>query len=325
MAGLVGWGLLLAVVSLPGLIAPRAVWELFSSWQYRDPEAMKPSNRRFRVARLGSATTALVGIVIVMGGLWPGDATAKATAALITALCGVVIVIVLSVISVVARKRRLSSGQESEERPPPNEPSDLAYWNDYFGIGIYVLVMFVVIFAVFGIAQHEKEQAAQYRADHDGVLTPEQQQRVNEVEKTFHRLHTQTVPVSAVVPDSAVITESMAWDPVDLSRRLPQEAWDQSQGDGPEADAKLASSDLVLSFYGFSCIVDGFVVQETDTTVAIAAVVRNGVVAEGTTVASCTGANAVLADYYPIDLAAPLGDRTLVTLDGHPLRKAFHS
>lgn len=305
MESLWGWGALLVVVSLPGLLAPREVWSLTAGMRYRTPEQVEPSNRRIRVARMGSGTLTLIGAVLVVGGLWPGDFRTKAVALFWAAIVGIVLFIVLVILSVGRRKRAARLDQL-----PPDEPSELSYGLDYFSIVVYLVLLVV---AAGGILTLSQQPTAEERAEQPAEpLDPAVQRQVDEFQKSMNTVHLTRYPVYTELPEGQALALPLRYQIVDAESRQPEIVWDLSTESG--TGMSIADADLVLGTSAFTCSVTGLVVQETETTVSVAFVVSNPA-AEGTNVAQCFG-TVLHSDYYLVDLASPLGDRELIQFGG---------
>lgn len=300
------WGAVLVLISLPGLLAPREVWSATAAFNYRTPERVVPSNRRFRVARMGSGTLVLMGAVFVVGAVWPGDARAKALAIFWAAIIGILLFIGIVIVSVVRRKRLAAAEREL----PPDEPSDFAYGTEYISIVIYLVLLLVIGIMLLGFAQQLTAQERLEAADKP--LSEQDQKIVDESAKSFNTVHLSTYPVYTELPEGGTLALARSYSPVDADAREPRVIWEQSEESG--SGVSLSDADLVLSMSGFSCTVTGLVVQETETTVAVGFVVANPP-DEGTTTAKCFSP-VLHSDYYPIDLASPLGDRDVVQYGG---------
>lgn len=313
MGTFVGIGIVIMALSLPGMIAPGPIWDIFSSWQFRNPEAMRPSNRNFRVARIGSATLFVLGAMAVVGPVWPGNLDAKLTAALVAGLIGFVLLIVVVIVTLVVLRRRIASGAASAETPPPNEPSGAAYGLEFIAIGVHVIVIFAIVFSLIGVQQRTK---AEVDALVNPTISAQDQKDIDNAMMFFNSIDLSPVPVVTSVPAGAKVADNFSWDPVDVSLRLPKNAWDQATPDHG-ADAILKKSALVLDFVGFNCLIDGIVVQETATSVSIGLLVSDGSpLANGAAPPDCLKGNTIYSYLQPVQLQAPLGDRTVLNLEG---------
>jgi hypothetical protein len=312
--GLVAVGILLMLVSIPAIAAPGALWDMFASWQFRDPESMRPSRRNFRLSRIGSGTLFIFGAMAVVGPLWPGNLDAKAIAALVAGAIGIVLLVISSVLVVVLGRRRAAAERSTEAGPPPNEPSEPVYLLQYGATLVSVIVVFSIVFSLIGSeARRDAEvealvhptQSAQERKDLDNYLMQ------------FNTLDLTAYQPAAAVPVGVALADSFTWTPVVVSKRLPHDAWDQSVPDG-KADAILKKAAMVLEFDNFGCLITGLVVIETETTVSIGVEVHTAAPVAETFSAPCrANTNDPLARYLlPVRLKAPLGDRTVLRLDG---------
>lgn len=85
----------------------------------------------------------------------------------------------------------------------------------------------------------------------------------------------------------------------------------------PTSDEALASADLLLVTTGWACVDTGLIVEETPDAVTVALVVADtagGVRPNCATTMTQTG-------WFAVDLAEPLGDRDVLTVDGPALRE----
>jgi hypothetical protein len=181
---------------------------------------------------------------------------------------------------------------------------------------------------------------------------------VDNVLSVFNSLHPQYEQL-ATAPDGTLIISPWAYANVDADAETPYVVWHQSDVlfDGDPA-RYLTNADIVVSTAGLSCTVIGVMVVQTDTTVGIGLVVEapeptpsqtptatatpaptptpteaptatpdstpiptptpTPIAAGGMT---CRQGNLILSDWFPIDLASPLGDRDLQTLDGGRIRE----
>jgi hypothetical protein len=309
----VGIGIVLMALSLPGMIAPEAIWNIFSSWQFSNPDAMRPGRRNFRLARISSATFFVLGASAVVGPVWPGSLDAKLTATLVTGLIGFVVLLAVVVTVLIVRRRRITAGRATEDAPPLNEPSDAAYGIEYGSIIVSVIVIFAIVFSLIGVQQRTK-------AEVDALVHPttsaQDQKDIDNAMMFFNSIDLSPVPVVTSVPAGAKVADNFSWDPVDVSSRLPKNAWDQATPDHG-ADAILKKSALVLDFVGFNCLIDGIVVQETATSVSIGLLVSDGSpLANGAAPPDCLKGNTIYSYLQPVQLKAPLGDRTVLNLEG---------
>jgi len=301
-----GWGALLLLISLPGLLAPREVWSFTAGLSYRTPERVVPSNRRFRIARMGSGTLAIIGAVVMVGGLWPGDPRAKALAFFWAAIIGIGLFVSLVILSIVRRKRAAAR----LDQLPPDEPSELSYGIDYLSIVVYLVLLLVVAGAVLSLSQQPtaEEQANQPSEP----LDPATQRQIDELSESMSTVHITRYPVFTDLPEGSALALPGRYELLDAQKRLPKAVWDESEQAGAGMD--VAEADLVLTMPSFSCTVTGLIVQETETTVSVALVVANPAV-EGTAVADCFSP-VLHTDYYLVDLASPVGDREVVQFGG---------
>jgi heme/copper-type cytochrome/quinol oxidase subunit 2 len=314
---LVGIGIVVMALSLPGMIAPGAVWDIFSSWQFRNPEAMRPSNRNFGVARISSASLFVLGAMAVVGPVWPGTLDAKLTAALVAGLIGFVVLIVIVVLVIVVRHRRIAVGAASEETPPVNEPSGAAYGLEFIAIGVHVILVFVIVFSLIGVQQRTK---AEVHALFHPKVTAQDQKDIDEAEMNFNTIDLDPQPVMTAAPAGAELANSFDYDVVNVAKRLPRNAWDQSVPDHG-ADSVLKKSGLVLDFPAFSCTVTGLIVIETTTTVTVGVTVTGETPVGQSGPLACLAGNGSTTYLQPVPLAAPLGSRTVLQLDGTPVDK----
>lgn len=312
-----GWGLVLALVSLPGLLIPEVMWAMFGGLSFRTPEQVEPSPRRYRTVRMGSATTFLIGVVILIGSFWQGTADEKAIAAFTASLIGIGLFIAGVIVSIVLRKRRQRATQTTEEDDlPPNEPSDISYAFDYFGIIVYLVLLVVVSGSLIGLEQRKQDRIDELTGDKP--LTEEQQRSVDESIRLWNTLHQDRYPVLDSVPDGAVLAMPRLYDPIDSTNRTPRVVWYQSKIVTDVAAAMpIASADIAVNFPAFSCHVTSIVIIESETTVALAFIVdgANAVPKDGTNVASCIDSPVLNAHRFLVDLPE-LGDRELVNLGG---------
>lgn len=324
MAELLGWGVVIALVSLPGLLIPEVIWAMFGGLSFRTPERVEPSKRRYRVARMGSATTFLIGVTIVVAGLWPGTGDEKAVAAFVTSLIGCGLFIAGIVLSIVLRKRRESRTgrlEETDDDLPPDEASEISYGFDYFGIIVYLVLLVVISGSFIGFEQRKQDRIDQITSG-PTPLTPDQQKTVDETLSKFTDLHLDRYPVLTEVPEGAVVALSFGYNVVDAAERSPRKVWYQSQ---PTYDVAppmgIGEADIALRYPAFDCHVTAIVIQETAETVALGLVVdgERAVLQEGTGYASCRGGNMIMSDIFLVELPTPLGDRALVKLDGSRL------
>lgn len=306
MESLWGWGALLLLISLPGLLAPREVWSFTAGLSYRTPERVVPSNRRFRIARMGSGTLAIIGAVVMVGGLWPGDSRAKALAFFWAAIIGIGLFVSLVILSIVRRKRAAARSDQL----PPDEPSELSYGIDYLSIVVYLVLLLVVAGGVLSLSQQPtaEEQANQPSEP----LDPATQRQIDELSDSMNTVHLTRYPVFTELPEGSALALPGQYQLIDVDNRLPKMVWDQSDQAGAGMD--VAEADLVLSMPSFSCAVTGFVVQETEATVSVALVVANPAV-EGTAIADCFSP-VLHTQYYLVDLASPVGDREVIQFGG---------
>lgn len=314
---LAGWGLVLALISLPGLLIPQVIWELFGGLSFRTPERVEPSPRRYRVVRMGSATTFLIGVVILIGSFWPGTADQKAIAAFSASLIGIGLFIAAVIVSIVLRKRRQRITHENEEDDlPPNEPSDISYGFDYFGIIVYLVLLVVVSGSLIGLEQRKQDRIDELTGDKP--LTEEQQRSVDEAISLWNTLHQDRYPVLDAVPEGAVLVLPRIYDPIDAADRTPRVVWYQSKKVTDVAAAMpIGSADIAVNFPSFSCHVTSIVIVESETTVALGFIVDgpNAVPDEGTNVAPCLSGPVLNAHRFLVDLPE-LGERELVNLGG---------
>ncbi|CAN5555732.1 hypothetical protein BH10ACT7_BH10ACT7_26910 [soil metagenome] len=314
---LAGWGLILALVSLPGLLIPEVMWAMFGGLSYRTPERVEPSPRRYRVVRMGSATTFLIGVVILIGAFWPGTADEKAIAAFTASLIGIGLFIAGVIISVVLRKRRRFREKRYEDDDlPPDEPSDLSYGFDYFGIIVYLVLLVVVSGSFIGMEQRKQDRIDELTGDKP--LTEEQQRSVDETLQMWNTLHVDRYPVLDAVPEGAVIAMPRLYDPIDAANETPRVVWHQSKNvTDVAAPMPIGEADIAVNFSAFTCHVTSIVIVESETTVAVGFVVdgANAVPEEGTNVAPCLSGPVLNAHRFLVDLPE-LGDRELVNLGG---------
>jgi ABC-type Fe3+ transport system permease subunit len=134
--------IVVVLASLVALVVPQLLWVL-SSWQYRDADAMEPSERRYRVLRIFAAVVLIACAAFLIGNLWPGDTVDEHRAGFAALLIGdglLIAGLVVWRVSAWGRRRRAA-----EDEPPPNEPSGLGYLISYIGV-----VMFALIFVFVG-------------------------------------------------------------------------------------------------------------------------------------------------------------------------------
>ena len=296
------------------IIVPQWTW-LLSAWQFRSPEAMEPSPRRWRVVRASSAVILVGLLALLVGSLWPGDIVQQANAGVLSILIGDVVVVAV-LIAIRMSGRYAERRARDDDEAPPNELSELGYGVLYIAVGATAAIIFVIALIVLGTA-HD-------RADRIAENSPEaQQQEADEAASRFNELHPQYDVVDAVPPGGGYV-EPIEYAAVDSENRKPRVVWDLATVVGSlENDAVLDGADLVVGSIGFSCSPTAIVVVETETTVNVAIAVSEKPAADAPDepLPCVPVVNDFVTRWFPIDLAAPLGDRDVRNLDGGRIQR----
>ncbi len=316
---LVFWCVLIALVSVPGLIWPAEVYGISATFRFRTPAAVEPSARRIRMVRLASATFLLIGLCGAVGGLWPSsDTGTKATAALVVAVVGILAIIATLILAAV-RRSRSAALRAREDELPPDEPSELAYGTDIIGVVAYLVLLVVVIVSIISIDRAEDEEP-----------TAEEQQQVDQQEQDaaqqrFNTLHLARLPVTDVIPPGASLARPLGYDAIDAADEKPRILFQGSTIDGTAGEdgtVALADADLDLLFTGLNCDILGLVVGETEDTVTVAVIVLGGTPNPDSTMVDCNSMSPLHNDRYLVELDAPLGARTVIDTDGRRIAVA---
>ena len=317
---------LLTLLSLASIVAPRGVWMLTSSWRYRNSEAMEPSARFFRVTRLSAAISFILWSSFLTAGVFPGDADGKIYAALITASVGLVLTVVVMIVSAIVRGARHSRGKRDAE-PPVNELSEAGYADQYIGVAISAVALFVILVFMAGIpgqAEANRVEADQNSQDREDLMFG-----------NYGIVYPNVRPVTDAVKAGTFVTTPSTYLVANSATEEPAYLWEMTSIEGNLAgsrtiDQAVEQSDLVIMTKK-SCDVKSFVVVETDDTVAIGIELVVPTV-PGIPKPSAAPTVEVLervcgsapigspGSYYFVNLrGGPLGDRTVTTLDGEPV------
>lgn len=312
-------------------VVPQWPWAL-SSWQFRSPDKMMPSARRWRVFRAHSAVlTVFFGAGLVLG-LWPGTRPEAAGAALTTLLVGDVLLLVWWLVTVFSRRHEQRLAKEAGDIPP-NEPSEEGYLALYFSVGFTVVALAVLSFILYGLLSDDGKP---------DPMTPEEQAAVDEVNEVIEDMYegmtdraydwhieAQVALVSAA-PEGAIVASPLYVAVLDAVAREPEGIWKYSSpavaGTGT-TDELLAGADIVVGITSWQCEVPGIVVVETAETVTVGLIVTlpaepSGVApspspdASQSEIPECEMVGGSKRTWYPIDLQTPMGDRELVTVGG---------
>jgi hypothetical protein len=297
-----GWGVL-ALFSVITVIVPSWTW-ILSSWQFESPEAMEPSPRRWRIVRANSAIVLVGLLAYLVGNVWPGDGTVKAAAGLVTIFVGFALVIVGLVLERILRRRT----PQGDDGTPPNELSEAGYAVEYLSIAVGAAAVLIIGFIVAGVANDSAQRTEENSLE-------AHQQEVDEAQGRFNDLSPQLTVLDAA-PASGGVALPIEYAVLDADERDPRLLWELATVvGGGSNDGVLADADLAVGSIGFSCDATALIVIETETTVSIGIAVSNTAPADGTLNCTPLGGSSVTS-WFPIDLAAPVGDRDVLNLDG---------
>lgn len=287
--------ILMTLLGLAMALWPRVVWAVSASLSMRTPQRVEPSVRQCTYWRMSGTLFAGLGIAMGVGLATFDDPGVKGKILAGIAWTGAAIIVGLLVYAF-----RLD---EDEASLPPDEPSGFAYgfWTLLFsGCAVVALLMGGAAWATPSTSERE---AAWAQAG---------------VDKWGDVLATQTRQV-------AEIQEGVATDPVgefvviDHEAREPAQLWAAAEAMGEDEVARLEAGDLLLiSDAAFHCDTDGAVVREEADGAApgVVEVAIQSSAAGG--LRQCLGEweSSLVASGVVVDLAAPLGQRSVVSFEG---------
>lgn len=209
-----------------------------------------------------------------------------------------------------------------------------------FEYGSLVVALITVIFAAASFVSLAGRDG-QFDAEADPIPT-ETVDPVDEILRDYNVLHVPYEVLDAA-PETGTVVSAHHYAVVDADAELPRVVWHQSeQPEGLSPADVLAGADLVLENVGFSCTPVAIVVVETETTVTIGIAVTEEppvatpgpaptlgpdglptpiATAAPTPTLSCVSTVVPKYHWFPVDLAAPLGDRDVLTFAGRSLRE----
>jgi hypothetical protein len=335
---IVPWVLLgVAVLALASAIWPRWV-RVFRPTPSRVPGAPIHAFHVWPVRAVSVAIVAGIAAYAVRT-LWPDDGQRDLVGLGAVLVVGIGLSIwVLA--SIVSRRDRESHGYtvdeeldeasaESDAIGVPRRIVSPGYRFEYASLTVALLTVLVAGVSFAGIADDDPAAEAD----------PAPAETLNTTDEVLKRLNTLHVPLTVLdaAPATGDVIDAWWYAPVDVELRLPYAAWHQAEPPAPYTAAQvLAGSDLVLRLPGWHCVAVGMIVIETETTVTIGiAVTENpptpaptetlgpdGIPTPPPTPASepldltCVSISVVNNHWFPVDLAAPLGDREVLNFGG---------
>lgn len=335
------WFAWLAIALLAAFTAlvPSWPWAFFS-WEFRSPEKMKPSARRFRIFSAHCSILAVAFGALFVGSIWPGDALTKTGAGLAALIVGYLGLGVLLLVLTYSRRRAARLAREDADIPA-NEPSEEGYALLYLSVAFTAVALGFCAVWIYGIAVADAKRDAPLTAEEQAAVD-ENVEGVEEVlddmfdgmnDRTFDwHIHAQ-LPLVEAAPEGAIVASPLYTAVLDAVAREPEAIWEYSSaavaGTGT-TDELLAGADIVVGITSWRCEVTGIVVVETAETVTVGLIVTlpaepSGVApsptpnAEQSAIPECEMVGGSKRTWYPVDLEAPLGDRELLTVDGSPL------
>lgn len=327
------WVLLgIAVLALASAIVPR--WaRIFLPRQSRIPGAPTRTLDTWAVQAVSVAIVAGIAVYAVRA-LWPDESQRDLVGSAAALVLGVALSIwVLA--SIVARRDRenLERARAAAEpaTAPPLAPGRLF---EYASLAVALLTVLIAGVAFAGVADDDGAVRADPEPTPTELLDP-----ADELLKDFSTLHF-PLDVLDAAPETGNVIDTWWYAAVDVDAELPHQAWHQSEPPAPYTAADvLENSELLLRVPGFHCSAVAIVAIETETTVTVGIAVSQSPPTPAPTETvgpdgiptplptstnrpldmTCVAISGIRNDWFPVNLAAPLGDRQVINYGGRPL------
>ncbi|MFV0634480.1 hypothetical protein [Demequina sp.] len=291
-----GVALLVIVLSLIALIAPRALWWARAIVSLRTPELVEPSPGQLAFARVGALVGLGAGVawgVLSMPRL-NEDAALRASG--VVALLTAAAIAGMLVYAVRVWRRT------PEDQLPPDEPSDLAYKAQtvvFAGLAVGAAVMGAVMWAQ-PLGEPVNEEWVAASVDEWGAAFSHGAQQWESR------------------PGAMAIDPVGTYVVIDPFFKEPAGLWTAAEAEGEEALAMLEAADLLLiAERDFSCEIDGAVVHEVNRADGYSNVEVALVSSEHADLGDCLGGSPARAAKQTafVTLSEPLGARPVRGLD----------
>lgn len=176
MANLAVWCVLVAAMSVLGLLFPELFWRA-GSWRYRNADAMEPTAAQYNLYRARFAALLTLAVPPLIGMGWPGPTESKVNAWVVTAVGSVLLYVAVLIVIAIVRSK---SARSTIDHSRPSELSEAGYGEQWFIVG-YTLFCTLLIVVVFGGISAQQAQQAQERAEESGLTDAELEAMMEEI------------------------------------------------------------------------------------------------------------------------------------------------